>query len=417
MLLKMDGKEDDVELASKILAAAFRQSVERGDDEGTQLAHVELCKLLTIDDKVQNDHNAAPVLNSADSSVPSVYAWLDLGEDPPAPVFTCTALAERPLPDPEGATYYEQIAAEQNDTFYLVQLCYMRAVRQLLRRNYAGNKLQAANIHDFRRQLRNMGIAYHVLNDPLSRTDYDLRLAGIRTPLSGLGLYVPEEARAPASGGRVRLSFEELLALSGLSSGPELPVERPSEEDFFAGLAFLLTSVQLESLRIGYELVGKGLISILQFQKAFLAVKNSEQKLVDILVASGWLDEHILNQLREAASELEFAAPKIVEVAVNTQSAPVPLPQLNVSSAVPSWASNMDWEDDSASSESAEAPVATATVESVESVATVVDEVVAPPINELPELPVEEAASPENAEDKKGAKNARRPSKRRKKSK
>ncbi|MBX9573230.1 MAG: hypothetical protein K2X77_30305, partial [Candidatus Obscuribacterales bacterium] len=46
MLLIISRNEDRPELESKILAAAFRQSVERGDVEGSRLAHRELVTLL-----------------------------------------------------------------------------------------------------------------------------------------------------------------------------------------------------------------------------------------------------------------------------------------------------------------------------------------------------------------------------------
>lgn len=345
MLLKIVVKELTAELESKIFAAAFQQSLERQDLSGVQLAHRELCRLL---DWSESDGELESTLAIGSEAIPSpadVLSLVDFGIDDTAEIPRSKRLAGRPLPTPAGQTYYEQIAAEKTDTFIMVQLCYMRAVRLLLRQS------STLGIHEFRRQLRNMGIAYHLLNDPSSRADYDLRLLGLRSPASGQGLTVPDHARVSVAGGKVRLCPEELLILTRAFKPDELlslvnASALLSEDDFWSYLAEsgLLARPELEALIFGYRFVCHGLITIMQFELAFQLVKERRQGLVDILVELDWLDVEVYNQLFFSGEEQEtLATAQIVEVSVENLPEELPLPPLNVN-ALPSWAQEMDWE-------------------------------------------------------------------------
>ncbi|MBY0357640.1 MAG: hypothetical protein K2W82_06530 [Candidatus Obscuribacterales bacterium] len=338
MLLKIVVKELTAELESKIFAAAFQQSLERQDLSGVQLAHKELCRLL--------DCSELEFVPEAVPSPADVLALVDFGcDDYTDEIPRSKRLAGRPLPTAAGQTYYEQIAAEKTDTFIMIQLCYMRAVRLLLRQS------STLGIHEFRRQLRNMGIAYHLLNDPSSRADYDLRLLGLRTPASGQGLTVPDHARISVAGGKVRLCPEELLILTRAFKPDELlslvnASALLSEDDFWSYLAEsgLLVGHELEALIFGYRFVSHGLITIVQFELAYQLVKERRQGLVDILVELDWLDVETYNQLFFPDEEQEaLGTPQIVEVSLENLPDEVPLAPLNAN-ALPSWAQEMDWE-------------------------------------------------------------------------
>lgn len=340
MLLIIDDKEDSINLESKILTAAFKQSVEVGDEEGLRLAHTELCKLL-VGSEAPSQMSFEPV----DGAV-----TLDACLSEPYAALSSQLIKGRPLPAPGSNNYYERLAASPTDTSFLLRVCYMRAVRLLLRQQYLLGKSQSINIHDFRRQLRDIGIAYHLLNDPASRADYDLRLLGLRNPKSGQGLVVPECAKVPDDGGKVCLSWEELLTLSRAFTSSEAVIAPDQysdldEDDFYAYLqgSELLSGIDFDSLALGYKLICHGLVTVVQFEQAFQALSKQEIGLLAVLSERAWLDEEAYNELFFAHSEENNRETfKIVEVAV--ADTPV-LPQLNQSSALPSWASEMDWEE------------------------------------------------------------------------
>ncbi|MBX9570739.1 MAG: hypothetical protein K2X77_17740, partial [Candidatus Obscuribacterales bacterium] len=289
---------------------------------------------------------------------PSIYAQIDFEPDEPATqsseaMSLASLLAQRPAPDPDAELMYSWIGGESTDPFFVLHLCYFRAVRQVLQRQQI--KESALGVHDYRRVLRNMGIAYNVLMDPGIRVDYDLRQLGLREPAWGHGLTIPEDAKLPEAGGKVRIAFHELLILCRIFDSEQMLAivnasRLLSEDRFWSYLAEsgLLSQVELDSIRSGYKLITNGLVSVNQFEQAFHFARAHQQQILEILLQAGWIRIEDLQQFANTPDEEELPeAPKFVE----TKVLPVQkgTAEFNVAASMPSW---MDWGDSAELSDS-----------------------------------------------------------------
>jgi hypothetical protein len=224
-----------------------------------------------------------------------------------------------------------------------LHICYQRAVRRHLRRQ--ADKSTALNSHDFKRQLKNMGIAYNVLYDPRTRLDYDLRQLGLREPDCGTGLIVPADAKLPEAGGKAKVAFSELLIVCRIFDFEQMlaivnAARLLDEQRFWAylGDSGLLTGVELDSIKTGFQFICNGLISIYQFEQAFQYARTHQQQLLEILLAAGWVRLDDLQEFANADMDALPEAPKFVEANVKRQEAPVAA--IQVSATLPSW---MEW--------------------------------------------------------------------------
>lgn len=285
---------------------------------------------------------------------PEIYATIDFGGDDQEEAVAETdkdELAEpahtRLLPDPDGASYYSWIGAEITDPFFVLHLCYVKAVRSLLIRQYSEDKTTALNTHDFKRQLRNMGVAYNVLCDPRTRLDYDLRQMGLRQPETGTGLTIPEDAKLPVGGGKVKFAFSELLIICRFFNPEQMlaivnAARMLSEPQFWQYLAEsgLLSLVELQSIQTAYQLICNGLISICQFEQAFQYVRMNQQQLLEILLSAGWLSIEELQEFADSPGHDALPeAPRFFEAHV--QTAVAPNKDIQVGAVLPDW---MQWD-------------------------------------------------------------------------
>lgn len=405
MLLNRPTSDGRPQLESKILAAALRQSLSRRDTAGILLAHSELTKLMAAHgqdfpglEQLQSGHVPIPALRfdappevapgqqpsdnkggeSTEAAPPyqgqeisvavaggiaagtTPMDYLDFDDSPSKSDETDNLitsggeelpsgrLSGRVAPDPESRSYYSRLAATPIDSAEVVHLCYIRAIRMLLRSQYLDGKANALNAHEFRKHLRNLGIAYNILYDVSTRLDYDLRLLGLREPLSGKHLTVPEDAKTDANG-KAKLSLVEIVVLSRtfgadtLLAAVDAARSRP-EAEFWEYLAQTgaFMQVDFEALHLGARLMRHGLVSVVQFEQAFQSVRSSGYSLEAILVHNGWVDAEQLQLLNEEARESAEPAFQFVEVKVD--NAPRPAHEnIKVGGNLPSWASHMDW--------------------------------------------------------------------------
>ena len=283
----------------------------------------------------------------------AAYSNIDFGggeqsEAAEAPPYSiATLLSQRAAPDPDSPSYYPWLAAEVTDPFFILHVCYLRAVRRLLVRQYSAEKGQALHAHEFKRQLKNMGIAFNILYDPRTRLDFDLRQLGLREPDYGNGLQVPKEARLPDAGGKAKVSFSEILIVCRIFDADQMlaivnAARLLSEQRFWNYLAEsgLLTVVELDSIKTGFQFVCNGLISIYQFEQAFQYARTNQQQLLEVLLAAGWVR---MEDLQEFANSADHEAlpekPKFIETAVKPQesSAVAAALPIQVAASMPSW--------------------------------------------------------------------------------
>jgi hypothetical protein len=280
----------------------------------------------------------------AEAARPEIYANIDFGQEesrpaeslPVQPVESIAAvLAQRSLPVPDSADYYSCIGAEATDPSFVLQVCYLRAVRQLLVRQFLSDRTKSLNIHDFRRQLKNMNIAINILFDPRTRLDYDLRQLGLREPARGKGLQIPADAKLPEAGGLVRLALSELLIASRVFDADQiLAIVEASrllpEQRFWLYLSRsgFLTAVEIDSIRTAFQFICNGLISIIQFEQAFQYTRKHQKQLLEVLLAVSWVRLVDLQQFVDSNDQNVLPeAPRFVEAATRKQeeASPVPL--------------------------------------------------------------------------------------------
>lgn len=282
------------------------------------------------------------------------YADIDFGEfdDGSQSEYAATSiasmLAQREPPNPEAEGFYPWISAEPTDPFFLLHVCYLRAVRRILTRQYGGDKSKVLNPPDFKRQLRNMGIAFNILSEPNTRLDYDLRQLGLREPEAVSSLKIPADARLPDAGGKVKIAFSELLILCRIFDSEQMlaivnAARLLSEQQFWGYLADsnLLTEVELDSIKSGFQLVCNGLISIVQFEQAYVYVRANQQQLIEICLAAGWLRLDELQEFAEQAQELP-EAPKFFEAKISSEQEKPTAAAAASSGSMPTY---MDWGD------------------------------------------------------------------------
>lgn len=395
MLLNRQKGDGRPELESKILAAALRQSLKRRDAEGSRIAHDELSKILSAYGQAMptllqlqsgqfavpqllplsapaaesdnNEQQETTHLEPEDSSVaagssPMDYLDFEATEDSSVESIEVVSeflpgdetgalaggrLSGRVAPEPESRSYYTRLAASPVDSAEVIHLCYIRAIRLLLRAQFLDGKVNALNAHEFRKHLRNVGIAYNILFDASTRSDYDLRLLGLREPLSGKHLTVPDEAKSDTAS-KAKISLVEILVLSRTFGADTLlaAVEAARtlpEPDFWDYLAQsgAFTQLDFEALQSGLRFIRLGLVSIVQFEQAFQTVRSSNYPLEEILLNAGWIDADRLKALNEAQQESDQPAFKFVEVQIK-RDRPV-VEDIKVGGNLPSWASQMDW--------------------------------------------------------------------------
>ena len=397
MLLIIPDHEDLYELESKILAHALRYSMNRGDLSGSRLAHTELTRLLATRDKivpsleamefgdlsclaelienrptVEPQSEAQPESDNLGAAQQTAFVnkeisspmdyldfgvnkdsledWLSVGAHEAAPR-VASRMTGRAAPDPDSRLYYNRLSAVANDTTELIHLCYIRAIRRLLQLQFSGDKAKALNPHDFRKQLRNLGIAYNVLFDASTRTDYDLRLLGLREPLSGKHLSVPEDAKTDLNG-RAKLTLIEGLVLTRVLGTEALldvvSAARLLPEDGFWD--YLMESgafspVELASMQSGVGLLRQGVISVVQFEQAFQAVRSGGYSLADVLVNAGWVSVGQLVALRQSSTESAEPAFTFIEALVE-ETPRGGQDGIRVGGNLPTWASQMmDWDE------------------------------------------------------------------------
>lgn len=417
MLLKISREERASWLETRILATAFRQSLKRGDFKGGTCVHTALCRLLADralnegrslvflinkeaqfqdsrlkgegkvhivianegaenSDQAQSLEQSSAELPPSDEPSAGPASYLDFGEDEddegPQIIFdeaegilegSSYHALERPPADHEATSIYGLIGAHPNDTVQFIHQCYLKAVRQLLRFQSQEDKSKVLNIHEFRRRLRGLAVAADLLCDSVTRADYDLRQLGLREPIVGQGLAIPEEAKV--GGGKAAVSTTELLILSRAFHPDSILaiVEAQRTYDSHEFLRYLANSPYLNeresyALLLGSSLVMSGRLSIEQFNSAFQALRNTGDDFSGFLLARRWLSSEDIEALYSPElQELNPAVPKIVEVAVAPQG-PVVQGAIAMTAQVPEWADNLLWGDDEpASAEPAPEPV------------------------------------------------------------
>lgn len=166
-------------------------------------------------------------------------------------------------------------------------------------------------------------IAYDILSDPVTRTDYDLRTMGLRGESM---VQTPEEKKPGELGQRLHLKIGELLNVAGLLEGSELEIacdmhKAMPEMQFGSFLVKqgFIEEYQLDAVLFAQKLLRKGLITVVQYQAAMEELESSGVSVAETVVERGYVTQSDLDHLEEVEAEAEAELNRPVTTPVYTQ--------------------------------------------------------------------------------------------------
>ncbi len=253
--------------------------------------------------------------------------------------------------DEQGRNYYELFSVDPVSNFEAIHTQFLRLVKKLL----AERKNRDTSVWQFRDRLRLVCVAHDVLRDPITRTDYDFRLLGLRGDPLKAPLEMPEDAPSTSQASRSRLRIGELLQCSEILDQQELEIavdmhKAMGEMPFgqFLVKQEFLTQPELDSALLGQRLIADGKLTVAQFQVAMYSLRFDKTPLGETLVTRGWASQEDVDARRQedpwAGKFTGETTPPPTEIRVvpgegdSQRKTPIA-----ASNALPSWAGQLDW--------------------------------------------------------------------------
>ncbi len=443
MLVGPMGTKDRLELESRVLAAALKQSVELGDNNGVSLAHRQI--FLLIRSAHGAGDNAAETKSAAssqedersDAAVPAPLAeqpssasteirkrklpnivWTEAEESseeseaeafddeeyPSDSIDTAVEPSDETIEVPlsplnqsesqgvlgTGGTgsgagvsltrahraqpkahldenvfdAYGILCVEQVASFEKIHVGFLVLIRRLL---FEIKKTKRRKRKELLLQLQELWIAHDVLTDPVTRTDYDFRILGLRGAPDVI-IDSPDSEGQVVIGSTIPLRIGELLQCAGLLEPTELEIaadmHRAMPEMLFG--AFLvkqgfITEPDLDQVLMGQRLLKMGYMSVATFQSCMRHWIDSDMPIYESAVTEGLLTlsemERIIAQgLKDTDTEIPaisggqvgFRSGARVKVQsfgtgpmLNQEEAIKR--QVSADHAVPDWKDQLDW--------------------------------------------------------------------------
>lgn len=362
----MDGIEylsnERIDTEVRILAAAFKQSLERKDTAGAELAHRNLSRLLRMQryleneaqshlaflDRIERDERnlqhvedllydslqLAVELNASNFET-RASSWLtettkDILEKQEAHARHMAQIASK---SPEAGIpddLYERLSVKSDCTLEQVDIAFYRKIRDFLQ-NQAIHKSVSA--HDFRAKLKAICIAHDILSDKVTRGLYDNKdnpdYADLEKTIAEPIVKQPEATtKAPRIGELLKQS--EILEPGELQLAVDMHKAMPEMMfgEFMVSQGFLDKS-ELQAALLAQQLISKGFLNLEQFQTLMHDLRNFKKDVVENLLEKGWVKQAQIDETMTVDVSRVHA--------VETKS------------AVPSWANEIDWEENSQS--------------------------------------------------------------------
>lgn len=261
--------------------------------------------------------------------------------------------ADQPLEADDRPEFdaYDILHVEQIATFEEIHRNFLYLVRKLM---FALKKVKRKQRRFLLAELQDLWIAHDILSDPVTRTDYDFRILGLRGAPDVIIHTAPEDREQAQSSTRTPLRIGELMQCAGLLEPTELEIaadmHKAMPEMLFG--AFLvkqgfIEEADLDQVLMGQRLLKNGNITVGHYQ---MAMKKWREETVPIdetavneglvskpemdrIIASGMLDTHSgipavggMHPLRPIINAEEAAKRN-----------------LSAGHAVPSWKDQLDW--------------------------------------------------------------------------
>jgi hypothetical protein len=297
-----DDLDDRLELEAKILVAALKQSIDRGDSDGADLASHFLSNLLRkraveAYQRIQ-EHDEEEILVP-----PEAIVEPDADELP-----ISNGVAEKKLLETmESATqvqaepvtngkvnFYELLSTNMLSSYREIHVRFLRMVKRLIFKHSSSKEHGNATNSDrtFRLELRNLWVAHDVLKDPVNRADYDL---GLLCNREGSHL-IADNADKQAVEQSSKFRIGELLQAAEILDSCELAIavdmHRAVPEMMFGQFMVnqgYLTQEELDDALYAQKLIWSGQLTVAQYRQAMLDARSSETPFRDELAKNGWL--------------------------------------------------------------------------------------------------------------------------------
>ncbi len=426
------GSKDRLELESKVLAAALKQSHARGDSSGVSLAHKQIFLLLrqqqtaakaaentedVVKAEPQREPEASPqaeVSTTADEPakkrrrvMPDIV-WtsedegdsvetesVSEGQEPAAAAVTAEPAIEHAIDEngdqsgdaktgdqglidfsspaesedesvaaqpaaPEGDAEkpnfnaYGILAVEQIASFEEIHRSFLFLVRRILMALKKAKRKQRKPLLD---ELQNLWIAHDILSDPVTRTDFDFRVLGLRGAPDVLIHSAPED-KSDSISSRTPLRIGELMQCAELLEATELEIaadmHKAMPEMLFG--AFLvkqgfISEEDLGQVLTGQRLLKNGNMTVGHYQMCMKSWREDRVPIEETAVAEGFVTQQEMD--RVIASGQRDTVTGAAAYPGNNVTLRTTAPQINqeeaakrkfsAGHAVPLWKDQLDW--------------------------------------------------------------------------
>lgn len=422
------GSKDRLELESKVLAAALKQSHARGDSSGVSLAHKQIFLLLrqqqsaekaekaaeeavaaepakdpethvevtsksdetgkkrrrvmpdivwTSDDDSDSDaanqsdaETRDPAASAADEAhdqskddngdraKPQDEGLIDFSssQETEAHGQEETVSAEASDVDGEKANFnaYGILAVEQIASFEEIHRSFLFLVRRILLALKKAKRKQRKPLLD---ELQNLWIAHDILSDPVTRTDFDFRVLGLRGAPDVLIHSAPED-KSDSISSRTPLRIGELMQCAGLLEPTELEIaadmHKAMPEMLFG--AFLvkqgfISEEDLGQVLTGQRLLKNGNMTVGHYQMCMKSWREDRVPIEETAVAEGFVTQQEME--RVIASGQRETVTGVTGYTGGNVSLRATAPHINqeeaakrkfsAGHAVPLWKDQLDW--------------------------------------------------------------------------
>jgi hypothetical protein len=319
-----------LELESKVLAAALKQSIDHGDLKSADFAHKQLFRLLRnrhhperLAPNYQPPSKEEAVAKDGYQIVsPSLPVIPKVASDrPPVAENAVGTVASTPVTPVTPITYgihdwedftaassttidvYEVLDLPPNTSIDGVHTNFLRKVRKIL-----GSKTRSKGVYPRKslESLRKLWIAHDILTDPSIRKDYDANVLRWR---NGMGPPVSAESNKKAIPEAASLRIGELLKIAGFLDQTELDIacdmHRAMPELRFGRFLVrqdFIEEHQLEAALQGQRFLRMGVIDLERYKDAMEKFKESGKSLDVIMLESGYITDKDLTTIHHLVS-------------------------------------------------------------------------------------------------------------------
>ena len=249
---------------------------------------------------------------------------------------------------------YGILQVEQIASFEEIHRSFLFLVRRVLMGLKKAKKKQRRPLLE---QLQNLWIAHDILSDPVTRTDFDFRILGLRGAPDVIIHSAPED-KTDSISARTPLRIGELMQCAGLLEPTELEIaadmHRAMPEMLFG--AFLvkqgfISEEDLQQVLMGQRLLKNGNLTVGHYQMCMKLWRESQTPIEETAVSEGFISQAEMERIVSAGLRDTAGVPAYQGGGVATNRGPAA--RINTEEAakrvfraeraVPQWKDQLDW--------------------------------------------------------------------------